>query len=229
MGNHESEISRRKVLAGAGVAGAALGVAAMSDLTAQAATSDGAISPQLQIMLDKQAVAEVMMTYCRAVDHLDEDLLRSVFHPGSQHSHGFKGPSSMTDGSPDFVAYAFGVLRGHHRTHHQLGNIFVEIEGDVAYTEAYFTALHRRRAIGDPEAADGATETEMDYFVAGRYLDRMEKRDGVWKITNRTGLTDWTRTEDPTDPGLDEAPADVAGQHGPEDFVFHRREHYEPK
>ena len=229
MGSHETEISRRKVLAGAGVAGAALGVAAMSDLTAQASTGNADILQQMQILLDKQAVAEVMMTYCRAVDHLDEDLLRSVFHPESQHSHGFKGPSSTTDGSPDFVEYAFGVLSTQTRTHHQLGNIFIDIEGDVAYTEAYFTAFHRRRAISDPEAGEAATETEMDYFVAGRYLDRMEKRDGVWKITNRTGLTDWTRTEDPTGPGLDDAPADMVGQHGPEDFVYHRRENYEPK
>jgi hypothetical protein len=27
--------------------------------------------PHLQQLLDKQACAEVMMTYCRAIDHLD--------------------------------------------------------------------------------------------------------------------------------------------------------------
>jgi len=225
MSDLETEISRRKILAGAGVAA---GTLAIGDLAAQS-KEDGtdSVLQQMQVLLDKQAVAEVMMTYCRAVDHLDEALLRSVFHPDSQHSHGFTGPSSTTDESPDFVEYAFGVLRAHHRTHHQLGNIFIEVEGDIAYTEAYFTALHRRRALGDPEAGDDATETEMDYFVAGRYLDRMEKREGVWKIANRTGLTDWVRTEDPTNPGLDAAPARMVGQHGPEDFVDHRREIYE--
>ena len=50
--------------------------------------------PHLQQLLDKQACAEVMMTYCRAIDHLDEALLRSVFHPDSHHRHGFEGPSS---------------------------------------------------------------------------------------------------------------------------------------
>src|SRR5690242_17286080 len=81
--------------------------------------------PHLQILLDKQACAEVMMTYCRAIDHRDEELLRSVFHPGSQHRHGvFSGPSSDSSrpskpGEPgDFVAYALGVLATHFRTHH---------------------------------------------------------------------------------------------------------------
>jgi hypothetical protein len=225
MSDLEKEVSRRKILAGAGVAA---GTLAIGDIAAQAAEGDmETVLGQLQVLADKHAVAEIMMTYCRAVDHLDEDLLRSVFHADSQHSHGFQGPSSTTDGSDDFVAYAFGVLRTNTRTHHQLGNIFVDVEGDVAFTEAYFTAFHRRRALGDPDAGDAATETEMDYFVAGRYIDRMERRDGVWKITNRTGLTDWTRTEDPTNDGLDGLPARVAGQHGPEDFVYHRREVYD--
>ena len=230
MSDLESEISRRKVLVGAGVAGATLGAAAMTANAATGGDTNAPLMHELQILLDKQAITEVMMTYCRAVDHLNEDAVRAIFHPESQHRHGFSGPSSTTDGSEDFVGYALGFLRAFTRTHHQLGNIFIEIEdgGDVAFTEAYFTAFHRRRALGDPLAGEDATETEMDYFVAGRYLDRLEKRDGVWKITHRTGLTDWARLEEPTGEGLDEAPSWMAGQHGPEDLVYHRREEYQP-
>ena len=51
--------------------------------------------PHLQELLDKQACGEVMMTYCRAIDHKDEGLLRSVFHPDSYHRHGaYEGPST---------------------------------------------------------------------------------------------------------------------------------------
>lgn len=228
MSDPKSEISRRKIFAGAGVA---VGALAAGDLAAKAASNgglDATLLQQIQEMLDKQAVAEVMMTYCRAIDHLNEDLLRTVFHPDSKHAHGFKGPSSTTDGSPDFVAYALGVLRAYHRTHHHLGNIFVEIEGDVAFTEAYFTAFHRMRAKGDPLAASNAFDTEMDYFVAGRYLDRMEKRNGMWKITHRTGLTDWIRTEAPSSRDMASMPAYLLGQHSTDDLVFHRRERYQP-
>jgi len=134
---------------------------------------------------------------------LDEDMLRSVFHPDSVHNHGFRGPSSdpslpSTDDDPgDFVSYALGVLKTHTRTHHHLGNFLIEIDGDVAWTECYFTAFHRMRPIGDPQAAANAFDTPMDLFVAGRYIDRMERRDGVWKITHRTGMTDWQRIDAP--------------------------------
>jgi hypothetical protein len=187
--------------------------------------------PHLQALLDKQACAEVMMTYCRGIDHCDEALLRSVFHPGSYHRHGFEGPSSnpgrkAKGGQPgDFVDYALGVLRAYTRTHHQLGNIFVEVEADVctAYTEAYFTAIHRMRAAGDPKAGANAYDTEMDYWVGGRYMDRMEKRDNVWKIIYRVGMTDWQRIEAPASQGLAQAPADLRSQQSRKDMLYRRR------
>jgi hypothetical protein len=200
----------------------------------RAGTVPAVDDPHLQTLLDKQACAEVMMTYCRAIDHQDEELLRSVFHPGSQHRHGFIGPSSEPDraSSPeepgDFVAYAFAVLATHTRTHHQLGNIFVEIEtgADVAYTEAYFTAYHRLRAKDDPKASPLAYDTEMDVWVGGRYMDRMEKRDNVWKITHRTGLRDWQRIEPPASQGFGAVPPELRMQQGRDDFLYHRRSFY---
>ena len=186
----------------------------------------------VQEMLDKQAIAEVMMTYCRALDHMDEELLRSVFHPDSQHNHGFVGPSSDPDAPSepdkpgDFVAYALRALSRMHYTHHQLGNIFVEVDGDVAYTEAYFTAYHRMRAKDDPKAGPGAFDTEMDLFVAGRYMDRMEKRDGVWKITRRTATNDWHRIEAPSSMNLGAANPALRSLQNRDDFVYRRREVY---
>ncbi len=190
--------------------------------------------PHLQQLLDKQACAEVMMTYCRAIDHRDEELLRSVFHPDSQHRHGFIGPSSdpgrpSQPGEPgDFVAYALGVLATHMRTHHQLGNIFIEIEpgGTVAYTEAYFTAYHRLRPKGDPLASPTAYDTEMDVWVGGRYMDRMEKRDNLWKITHCTGMTDWQRIESPSSSGYNAIPQEIRMQQNRDDFLYHRRAFY---
>ena len=183
-------------------------------------------------LLDKQAITEVIITYARAIDRLDEDLLRSVFHPDSQHAHGFVGPSSnpslpSSPGAPgDFVAYAFEVLGTLSRTHHQLGNTLIELDGDNAYAETYFSAYHRMRAKGDPLASDGAYDTEMDWLVGGRYIDRLQRREGVWKIIHRTGLTDWMRTEPPSTQGFVDIPADMVGHRGPQDLVYRSREVY---
>jgi hypothetical protein len=187
---------------------------------------------KIRDLLDKQDITEVIVTYGRALDRFDENLLRSVFHPDSKHAHGFIGPSSdpslpSSPGAPgDFVAYAYDVLRTHTRTHHQLGNILIELSGDDAYAETYFTAYHRMRALGDPEAAENAYDTEMDFLVGGRYIDRFEKRDGVWKVSHRTGLTDWMRTEQPSSQGYFGIPAQLQGRRGEEDLVFRAREAY---
>ena len=36
---------------------------------------------QLQELLDKQALYEVVARYCRGVDRADEELVRSAYHP----------------------------------------------------------------------------------------------------------------------------------------------------
>jgi len=187
---------------------------------------------QLRELLDKQSISDVIMTYARAIDRFDEELLRSVFHADSQHAHGFVGPSSdpslpSKPGAPlDFVAFAFDVLRTLTRTHHQLGNILIEVNGDNAYAETYFSAYHRMRAKDDPLAAENAYDTEMDWLVGGRYIDRFQRREGTWKISHRTGLTDWMRLEPPSTQGFFDISLEMLGQRGADDLVYRYREVY---
>ena len=57
------------------------------------------------------------------------------------------------------------------------------IKGDVAFGEIYFQAFHRVIMSG----------MEKDLFVSGRYVDRYERRGGVWKIVSRVYVMDWNR------------------------------------
>lgn len=178
-------------------------------------------------LLAKQDIYEVIARYTRAIDHLDEPLLRSVFHGHSTHNHFYQGPSSeperpATEEDPgDFVRFAFQILKTYSRTHHQLGNTVVQlIDDDHANAETYFTAFHRVRPIGDPLAGPDAFETDMDFFVAGRYLDRFERIDGQWKIAHRTGMTDWIRLEAPTSRGTTGIDQTTVGRQGPDDLVY---------
>jgi len=181
---------------------------------------------RLEELLAKQAITEVIFRYARAIDRMDEALLRSVFHPGSRHSHFYEGPSSdpgipsSREAPGDFVAFALGLLSAFVRTHHQLGNTLIQLEaGNAATAETYFTAHHRMRALGDPLAADNAYDTEMDYFVGGRYLDRFENRDGHWKIVQRTGMTDWMRLEPASSQGFGAIAEHTVGKRAPQDAV----------
>lgn len=181
----------------------------------------------LEELLARQAITAVIFRYAHALDRMDEPLLRSVFHPGSQHHHFFQGPSSdpalpSTPEEPgDFVAFALGVLRTYSQTHHQMGNTLIEfVDEDHARVETYFTAFHRMRPRGDPLAGENAFDTEMDYFVGGRYIDRFELRDGEWKIAARTGMTDWTRLEAPSSQGHDQIDPATFGQRAPDDYWY---------
>lgn len=137
------------------------------------------------VLSSKQACAELVYKLARGLDRCDDALLRSVFHDDATDDHGgFKGSAS------DFVGWALGLLAKMERTQHLIGNILVEVEGDRAVGEAYFVANH------DMLGADGRA---VRMIAAGRYLDRFERRDGVWKIAHRHAVYDWNANHERTD------------------------------
>lgn len=139
---------------------------------------------------DRQEITDQIHRYCRAIDRCDEALLRSVFHPDSTHDHGpYHGPSS------DFCGFALDLLRLLTATQHHVGNILIDLQGDRAYSEAYWVAYHHVPPGVDlpgPMADHDRSHAE-DLFIGGRYIDRFERRDGVWKIAHRFGIHDWQR------------------------------------
>ena len=145
-------------------------------------------------LLDRHEIQEVLTRYCEALDRLDRPLLASCFHPDSQHNHSFVGPSS------EFLGFAWDVLSGCVATHHQLGNLAITLDGDFARSNCYFPAYPR---LGNPAPAPFDLECSgMDLTIGGRYIDRFERRGGVWKIIHRTGVHDWQRYEAPAERGF---------------------------
>lgn len=138
--------------------------------------------PEVQALLDKQAIHEVLMRYCRGVDRLDEELVRTCYHRGAWDDHGaFKG-----DGW-EFAAFCVEALgESFTITQHHVANELVELDGDKADVESYFTAYHRSEK-------GGAVKLLV---VGGRYIDRFELREGEWKIARRVTALDWTRVDD---------------------------------
>ncbi len=125
-------------------------------------------------------MAEVVLRYCRGVDRLDLPAVRACYHDDAvDHHTGF-------DGNPDdYVAWLDVVLRRFAGTMHFVGNCLVEVDGDRARAETYGNAHHW----GDP--VDDPTRN----FVSGfRYVDRFERRDGVWRVAERWAVREWTRS-----------------------------------
>lgn len=141
-------------------------------------------------MLAKQDILEVLHRYCRAIDRRDPALLSGCFHEDSVHDQGgFRGSSR------DFCALALERVASLPVTHHQLGSVLVELAGDSATSEAYFTAFHRIPAEGSGLGLFVPNGIERNLIVGGRYLDLWEQREGGWRIVRRQGIYDWQRQE----------------------------------
>lgn len=158
-----------------------------------------------QIQMDKLAIMELPARYMRALDRLDRDLLRAQFWDDAYMDYGIYAGDA--DGFSDFCMTA---LADHDRNHHMIGQNNVEVEGDRAFGEVYFQAYHRVR---------NERDELRDIFICGRYADRYEKRDGIWKFSYRSEIVDWARDDPATDAFL-EGSGNIWGERKPDDPIY---------
>jgi hypothetical protein len=130
---------------------------------------------QMQHMLDRQQILDCEIRYARGLDRHDEEILASVFHDDAIDHHG-----DFTGTIEEFVPWANALHEENWASHtHFMSNHRVEIDGDEAQSETYVQYVLRRK--------DG---TMID-FGGGRYIDRLERRDGEWRISARELVHDW--------------------------------------
>ncbi len=143
----------------------------------------------VDLVADRAEIYAVLVRYCRGVDRRDEEMIRSTYHADAYDDHGtYKGD---LDGFIEFVEKE--VYSRFRTTMHKLGQALIEIDGDEATGETYAICHH-------VVAVDG--KDVSDSVMGIRYLDRLERRDGEWRIAKRELRWEWIRTEplDPLDP-----------------------------
>ena len=149
----------------------------------------------------------------RGLDRLDRLLLKSVFHEDAYCDYGF----IKTD--PDtFSQFCMDALKEHVANHHMIGNSLIEFDKnqDTAFGEIYFNAYHKTIEEG----------VNTDVIIAGRYLDRYERRNGIWKIAYRSEVIDWSKTEPTNDPYFDDSECHRGRRQ--DDAVYQRDKMYRP-
>jgi hypothetical protein len=126
---------------------------------------------------DKQTIYEVVMRYCRALDRLDFELLRSCYHEDAiNHYTGFDGDREA------FIAWVRPSLEGFGGTMHMIGNHLVEIDGDLARSEAYGVSYN---------LADPTNPASRNLLSGFRHVDRFERRGGEWRIAERFAVREF--------------------------------------
>ena len=134
---------------------------------------------QVQWLWDQLQIQQVLATYCRGIDRCDKQLLKTAYWPDALEEHGIFTGNAME--WADFIVPLIGTMK---MTMHAIGNSLIDIDGDQADAETYVNAYH---LMDDPAGG----QTEM--IVAGRYLDRFERRQGEWRIARRTFVMDWNQ------------------------------------
>jgi ketosteroid isomerase-like protein len=129
---------------------------------------DEALLQTIRALADRQAIEDCLLRYARGVDRFDRELMRSAYHDDAIDDHG------LVVLPPDpFVDWAIGYHQEHNPVHHHVvTNSSIELDGDTAHAESYYLFI-------------GTAVQGPSVLAIGRYVDRLEKREGRWGIVRR--------------------------------------------
>lgn len=134
-------------------------------------------------LLDREAIRDCIYRYCRGIDRADEASLRKAYWPDAHDNHG-----AYSGSAEGFIRHALEVFKSGPRNIHQVSNILIEfLDPSTAIVESYFNALQRSL---DKEGV------VRQVLLAGRYCDRFEKREGEWRVADRTVAYDWVEEQE---------------------------------
>jgi hypothetical protein len=130
---------------------------------------------RLERLADRQDILDCLIRFSRGMDRFDRELFLSAFHPDATIAAGV-----FVGGPKPLYNWASALHeQGQVATHHNLLNLACEIEGDTAHTETYYLFVGRNR-------------DDTNWIAGGRYIDRLERRDGAWRIALRTNVIEWS-------------------------------------
>jgi hypothetical protein len=142
-----------------------------------------ALRKQVREVSDRQEIADCILRYTRGVDRMDKELVKTAFHDDAIYMYGGGELSAH-----EFVELHEKNQAPRFNSQHCVSNMTIDIDGDSAHCESYYMGVLRNK---------GADEVD---FHGGRYLDRLERRDGVWRIALRKPVPEWHVVQDGTLP-----------------------------
>ena len=127
---------------------------------------------------DQQAIVDVAVRYCWALDERQYDDLRQVFTPEATATLGGEDLVGV-DAIIERVDRALTPLDA---SQHMVGTHQVVVDGDRATARCYLHAQHVKRG----------TEGGDNFIFAGIYADELVRTSDGWRIAHRTLTGVWT-------------------------------------
>ena len=133
---------------------------------------------QLQRLIDRCAIEDVIQRYSRTLDWLDEEGQAGCYWPDGLIEYGF-----FTGKAEDFLPVVMETERGLARRWHMLSQPLIRFHSEVSASSECYGIFG-----GGRSQEDGTIAGDL---IGGRYLDEWEKRDGEWRISARKYILDW--------------------------------------
>jgi hypothetical protein len=163
------------------------------------ATDDLAeITRRLQALEDKEAIRQLIYYKARATDRADPIAEERAFGASTPYADR-RGPAALMGSAAERATFIETMLAS---THHQIGNVIIDLQGDEARTETYCTAFHRthpnpdsnRFIVGEDciERLGGDYHRSYDVVTGVRYLEVFRRQDGKWRVESRRLIYDWS-------------------------------------
>lgn len=135
-------------------------------------------------LLDRAAIEDLHARYFQGIDRGDPEQVRSCFTDDVEahyHERGStRGIEAFMANLQNFDKFRAGTLKV---TTHFMGNLAIgRLEADVAETETYAIAF----LVGPDKEGDVVAMRSL------RYLDRMRRDAGGWRISHRIHTLDWS-------------------------------------
>jgi len=127
------------------------------------------IERKLQHLTDRQDILDCITRTSRGNDRFDKEWIVGSYHEDAIHELGRNQISGSAYG--DHANHAHRAMC--EANLHTVAMHSCEIDGDVAHAESYVMGLF---------LDNGCEKSRM---LAGRYIDRLEKREGKWAIMLR--------------------------------------------
>jgi hypothetical protein len=126
-------------------------------------------------LMDREAIRQCLSNYCRGLDRLDAELAKSAYHDDARDDHqAYVGSGhGLVDWANEYHVATFSAWQ------HVIANNVIELDGDTAHSETYYFLAARMK------------DTNELHMGGGRYIDRLERRDGRWAIAARICTTEW--------------------------------------
>jgi hypothetical protein len=133
------------------------------------------LQKDVRYLMDRSQILDCVARHARGQDRHDIEMLTSAYHSDAYDEHG-----NIVNKSCNYAKWVNALHDASFTLHlHCITTHNCDLEGDVANTESY--VLFGLRTLDEKDV----------WLGGGRYIDRLERRDGVWRIALRRTIIDW--------------------------------------